>query len=184
MKTDSTKDVAVTYPRENPILHLGDETRFPALVFACLSPFFHHGPTVSALILSVSPWWGWGCTHRRANSNWLKKSLNRSVFDKHKLPAHKGEFQVLSGLQCCFLIMFSRNHICVSASLLCSHNLRLILRLTSSVALGWLSAAIQFTSCLLMSMGRKSDFPGLFSEQRKVFQKLLTGLELCLLVQN
>ena len=95
----------------------------PALFLAQLVPPF---PTVDL------PYWLCYCQYpirvfgavnnRKANSDWLKKFFNRFVFKKHSFLAHKGEVQVLGGLQFCLtsgLMIFSRTHVllhfCVSA---------------------------------------------------------------------
>lgn len=52
-----------------------------------------------------------------------------------------------------------------------NHSGNFILRLVLYVASWWLPATIKFTSCLLMSFGKKSDFLGLSSEHKKSFSK-------------
>lgn len=128
----------------------------------------------------------WAINNRKANSMCLKKLLSRFVFNKHNFLAHKGEVQVLAGLRCGLtsgLVLISKTHVLRSCSS-ALHGLGLILRLVPFVALGQLPATIKLTRCLLKSFGRESDFLGLSSEQREVFQKPLPCRSLRLLVQN
>lgn len=101
--------------------------------FACLSPFF----TMDLLL------WLYYCQYsirdvgavnnRKVNSDWLKKLLNRFVFNTHNFLAHKSEVWVLSGFWCCLIRwpadVFKEPH--TSLPFLCSvsHSLGLILRL-------------------------------------------------------
>lgn len=157
----------------------------PALFLAQLVPPF---PTVDL------PYWLSYCQYpirvfgainnRKANLDWLKTFFSRFVFNKHNFLAHKGEVQVLGGLQFCStsgLMMFSLTCCFTPVTRLCQPQFGLHPTTGSLCGFRMAASSNQAYKLLAHILWERKWLPGVLLRTKRSFPKV-SGRSL--LVQN